>query len=401
MRILRFFGVLVLIVVVLAVVQMVRGVPSPSVSLQAAGKTVPGPSPRLPWPASGEAAIAVQGIGPMGSYGGTASMPIGSVAKVMTALLVLEKHPLTLGQQGPSITMTQADVLTYQQDAVTHQSYVAVAAGEKLTEYQLLEGLLVPSGNNFARILAHWVGGSQAQFVQMMNAKAKALGLRHTTYADASGLSALTVSDAQDQLRLAEIAMQNPVFAQIVAEPQVSLPSPEGLVYNYNKEIGHTIGRDMVIGVKTGSTLAAGGCYVFAMQRNIAGKNVIVYGAVFGAGGLYPLDTAISEGTTLGTAALNAVEPVHVVQSGSQVASLTAPWQGSVGVKTSQALQFYGWGGLPVKLSLQAKTLKAPVPVGSDVGRLHVQVGHQTQSVRLQSTGAVQSPSLRWRLLRL
>ncbi|MDA8346672.1 MAG: D-alanyl-D-alanine carboxypeptidase [Thermaerobacter sp.] len=401
MRVLRVFGVLVLIVVLLAVVQMVRGVPAPSVSLQAAMKTVPGPSPRLPWPTSGEAAVAVQGIGSMGSYGGNAPMPIGSVAKVMTALLVLEKHPLSLNQQGPSITMTQADVQTYQQDAATHQSYVAVAAGEQLTEYQLLEGLLVPSGNNFAQILARWVGGSQAQFVQMMNAKAKSLGLKNTTYADASGLSPSTVSTAGDQLKLAEVAMQNPVFTQIVAEPQVILPSPEGLVYNYNKEIGHTLGKDTVIGVKTGSTLAAGGCYIFAMQRNIAGRNVIAYGAVFGAGGLYPLDTAISEGTTLGTSALNAVMPVRVVQSASQVGSLSAPWQGSVGVQAAQGVQFYGWGGLPVKLSLKAKPLKAPLPVGSDVGQLRVQVGHQTQSVRLKSSGTVSSPSLRWRLLRL
>jgi D-alanyl-D-alanine carboxypeptidase (penicillin-binding protein 5/6) len=400
MRFLRVLGIVVLIVVIVAVVQVVRGVPAPTVSLRSSQQTVSGARPSLPWPSTGQAAVAVQGIGTMGSYGGNASMPIGSVAKMMTALLVLEKHPLSLGQQGPSLTMTQADVLTYQQDAATQQSYVAVAAGEKLTEYELLQGLLVPSGNNFAQILANWVGGSQAKFVQMMNAKAKALGLTHTTYADASGLSPSTVSTAADQLKLATIAMQDPVFAEIVAEPQVVLPPPEGLVYNYNKEIGHTIGQDTVIGVKTGSTLAAGGCYVFAMQRNISGKNVVVYGAVFGAGTTLPLDTAISQGISLGKAALDAVHPVQVLASGTSVGQISTPWQASVGITVANAVQFYGWGGLHITAQLQSKALKAPVASGSTVGTLRVQIGSQTAKVPLKAAGTVSAPSLRWRLLR-
>ncbi len=400
MRFLRVLGIVVLIVVILAVVQVVRGAPAPTVSLRSTQETVSGARPSLPWPSTGEAAVAVQGIGTMGSYGGNAPMPIGSVAKVMTALLVLEKHPLTLGQQGPSLTMTQADVQTYQQEAATQQSYVAVAAGEKLTEYELLQGLLVPSGNNFAQILAQWVGGSQAKFVQMMNAKAKALGLTRTTYADASGLSPATVSSAQDQLKLATVAMQNPVFAQIVAQPQVALPSPEGLVYNYNKEIGHIIGQDTVIGVKTGSTLAAGGCYVFAMQRNIGGQNVIVYGAVFGAGTTLPLDTAISEGIGLGKAALDGVHPVQVLASGSGVGQISAPWQASVGVNAGSSVQFYGWGGLRIQTQLLPKALKAPVAAGVTVGTLRVQIGDQTAKVPVKAAGAVSAPPLRWRLLR-
>lgn len=400
MRFFRVLGVLIAIVVVLGAVQVVRGAPAPAVSVSAAPKTVPGARPNLPWPSGEEAAVAVQGVGFMGSHGGNQPVPIGSVAKMMTALLVLQQHPLSIGQQGPQITVTPADVQEYQSEYVTHQSVVAVTAGEKLSEYQLLEGLLVPSGNNFAQILAHWVGGSESKFVGMMNAKAKAMGLSHTKYADASGLSSLTVSSAKDQLELAEVAMQNPVFAQIVAEPQVTLPPPEGLVYNYNKEIGHRIGQDVVIGVKTGSTLQAGGCYIFAMQRSIAGKSVVVYGAVLGAGTVTPLDAAISQGISLGSSALSAVHPMRVVVGGADVGTVVAPWQAPIAVHASSAVTLYGWGGLPVKTTLKEQPLKAPLPSGSAVGTMRVEVGAQSQTVKLISSGGVSAPSLRWRLLR-
>lgn len=396
MRFLRFLGVLLVIAVLLAGVQMLRGVPAPTVSYQSSQASVPGPAPKLPWPLQGQAAVSVEGIGPMGTYGGNTPVPIGSVAKIMTALLVLEKHPLSLNQQGPTLTLTSADVQAYQAEQAVQQSVVPVAAGEQLTEYQLLEGLLVRSGNNLAQILARWVGGSQANFVKIMNARAKALGLSHTTYADASGLSSSTVSTAQDQLKLAALAMQNPVFAQIVAEPQVTLPVA-GTVYNYNGMVGHF----GVIGIKTGSTLAAGGCFVFAMQRSIGGKNVTVLGAVFGEGTGLPLQAALNASVQLGTAALNAVKPVQVLASGSRIATIKAPWGATAAVQATQGVQFYGWGGLPVQLHFSKKVLGTPLAAGTRVGQVQVQVGSQSQAVPLKSTGTIPAPSLRWRLTRL
>jgi D-alanyl-D-alanine carboxypeptidase (penicillin-binding protein 5/6) len=396
MRFLRVVGVLLVIVIVLGIVQLVRPVPKPSVAVTAQSVRIGGKRPSLPWPASGEAAVAVQGIGQMGSYGGDQPVPIGSVAKVMTALIVLDKHPLVLGAQGPTLTLTAKDQAAYQAIASTAQSLVPVKAGEKLSEYQLLQALLIPSGNNIATILANWVGGSEGSFVRMMNAKAKQLGLSHTTYADASGLSQQTVSTAVDQLRLAEVAMQNPVFAQIVGQPQVDLPVA-GLVYNYNKEVTH----QGVIGVKTGSTLAAGGCFVVAANRNVAGRNMVVMAAVFGQSTAEPLALAITDGLNLVNSAAKQVHRVRIFQRGAQVASVTSAWQGTQPAVAAGGVQFLGWSGLIAHLRLKAPAPATPAAAGQRVGRLSVQLGGQSQNVGVRLVAPIAAPGLRWRLTRL
>jgi len=396
MRFLRVVGVVVAIIVILGVVQLVRPVSQPTLSAVSSQVRVSGKAPSLPWPASGQAAVAVQGIGQMGAYGGQQPVPIGSVAKVMTALLVLEKHPLLLGQNGPTLTMTAKDAAIYQSIAKSAQSSVAVQAGEKLTEYQLLQALLIPSGNNIATSLADWIAGSQGAFVQLMNQKAKALGLGHTHYADASGLSQQTVSTAVDQLKLAEAAMQNPVFAQIVGQPQVDLPVA-GLVYNYNKEVTH----DGVIGVKTGSTQAAGGCFVVAANRTAAGRNVVVMAAVFGQSTAEPLALAITDGLKLVDAAAKQVHSVQVVGAGQAVAQVTTPWAGAQPVVAESGVRFLAWPGLQASIALKGAAPKPPAGAGSSVGQIEVKLGGQSEKVNAHLADPLPAPGLTWRLTRL
>src|SRR5439155_16088215 len=124
--------------------------------------------------------------------------PVASTAKVMTALLILEHHPLAVGDQGPALTLAQEDVRRYQQAVAQDESAVAVRAGESISELQLLEGLLVPSANNFAEILARWDTGTLPAFVASMNARADALGMKSTHFDDASGFSDRTTSTAAD-----------------------------------------------------------------------------------------------------------------------------------------------------------------------------------------------------------
>src|SRR5438045_9692439 len=80
----------------------------------------------------------------------------------MTGLIVLEDHKLKKGESGPTITITDADVQSYQSDLQEQQSVVRVVAGEPLTELQLLQGMLIPSANNFAQTPARCVAGSTA-----------------------------------------------------------------------------------------------------------------------------------------------------------------------------------------------------------------------------------------------
>jgi serine-type D-Ala-D-Ala carboxypeptidase (penicillin-binding protein 5/6) len=133
--------------------------------------------------------------------------PIASLAKVMTAYLTLNRYPLSGAQDGFTITVTAAQAQAELEDAAEHQSVVAVQAGEQLTERELLEALLIPSGNNIAQVLAAQVAGSETRFIAEMNAEARALGMNPTTYTDPSGFDPNTVSTAADQLRVFQEAI--------------------------------------------------------------------------------------------------------------------------------------------------------------------------------------------------
>ena len=236
--------------------------------------------PSSVWPAYGQAAVQI-GQSQVQAGPNQHAAAIASVAKVMTAYLVLRDHPLRPGEDGPTITLTDADVADTDRRRRQEESVVSIAAGEQLTERQALQALLLPSANNIAAVLARWDAGSTDRFVARMNATARSLGMTHTRYADPSGYDDATVSTAADQVRIVDRAMRLPVFASIVATPSATLPVA-GTVHNTNTLLGH----NGFVGVKTGSTAAAGGCFAFRAIRWIDGKRTTITGVVLGQPGL-------------------------------------------------------------------------------------------------------------------
>jgi serine-type D-Ala-D-Ala carboxypeptidase (penicillin-binding protein 5/6) len=232
--------------------------------------------PSAVWPAYGQAAVQI-GQSQVQDGPNQHPAPIASVAKVMTAYLVLRDHPLQAGEDGPTITLTDADVADTDRRLGQGESVVSVVAGEQLTERQALLALLLPSANNIAAVLARWDAGSEEGFVDRMNATARSLGMTHTRYTDPSGFDDATVSTAVDQMRIVDRAMSLPVFASIVATPSAALPVA-GTVDNTNRLLGH----DGFVGVKTGSDAAAGGCFAFRAIRRIDGERTTITGVVLG-----------------------------------------------------------------------------------------------------------------------
>jgi serine-type D-Ala-D-Ala carboxypeptidase (penicillin-binding protein 5/6) len=226
------------------------------------------------WPGQGDAAMAVGG-GPIHASGGVRPVPIASLAKVMTALVVLHSQLISAQDSGFTVTITSDDVEDTEHRRVDGQSVVAVVAGEKLTERQALQALLLPSANNIAMALARAVSGSTDAFVDEMNAEARRLAMTSTTYTDPSGYDVRTVSTARDQLLLARAAMRIDAFAEIVAESEATIPQA-GLVHNTDGLLGH----DGFVGIKTGSDWAAGGCFMFAARD--PHRYRLVYGVVLG-----------------------------------------------------------------------------------------------------------------------
>jgi D-alanyl-D-alanine carboxypeptidase (penicillin-binding protein 5/6) len=231
------------------------------------------------WPIRGQGAY-VLGDGRLAVSPNQRPVPIASVAKVMTAYLVLEHHPLHAGEGGRRFVVTQHDVVETEARRRGGQSVVAVRAGEQLTERQALMAILLPSANNVAMLVARQVSGSVAAFVAEMNRTARELGMSQTTYTDPSGYDAGTVSTALDQLRLARVVAKDRTLAAMMATRSYWLPVA-GVVTNTNALLGH----DGFVGMKTGSDQAAGGCLMFRAVWHTESGTRSVIGVVLGQRG--------------------------------------------------------------------------------------------------------------------
>jgi D-alanyl-D-alanine carboxypeptidase (penicillin-binding protein 5/6) len=238
-----------------------------------------GPVSTHGWPQFGQGAY-VLGNGRPAVSPHERPVPIASVAKVMTAYVVLKHYPLATGESGRTFVVDQDDVVDTETRSREGQSVVDVRAGEELTERDALMAILLPSANNVAVLVARQVSGSVASFVSEMNRTARELGMTHTTYTDPSGYDEGTVSTALDQLRLAQVVAKDQTLAAMMATRSYWLPVA-GEVTNTNALLGH----DGFVGMKTGSDEAAGGCLMFRAVWPTARGTRTLIGVVLGQRG--------------------------------------------------------------------------------------------------------------------
>jgi D-alanyl-D-alanine carboxypeptidase (penicillin-binding protein 5/6) len=393
------WAVLVLVVAVTVAAGVQLGRPLPAVGMHRSLPVmtpVGGATPALPWPAAGEAAVAIPQLGVTVQSGPEAAVPIASLTKIMTGYVTLRDHPLAPGAQGPMLVMTSANQTEAVGDEEAGATNVPVQPGEQLSERQLLDGLLVHSANNFADILAKWDAGTIPAFVAKMNAAAAALGMAHTHYADASGLDQGTAGTAGDELLVTQAAMAIPTFAAVVSQPTVSLPVT-GVLYNYVTSVG-THG---VVGVKSGFTQAAMGCLVMAGERTVAGRRVLVLAAVTGQPGQDPLHVADGVDLKLLDAVAAGVREVPVMSGGARVGAVTRPWSGqSVPIIASGAISLLAWPGQQPRLTLALSRLRPGAAAGARVGSLSASIGRERVVVPVQLGGSLRGPTLGWRLRR-
>ncbi len=328
--------------------------------------TVPGAKPAIAWPPTGEAAVGVLGMGVMAASKAERSAPIASMTKMMTALVVLRDHPLAVGQPGPELTMTAADYDDYVHASQSDDSNVPVRRGERLSELQLLEALLIPSGDNIADTLAVWDAGSVKAFVAKMNATAHALGLRDTHYGDPAGLSVASRSTASDQVVVAEALMSVPALRFVVSQSHVAFPVA-GTIWNFNPALG----VDGIVGIKSGFTQPAQGCLSTAAYEVVGGRNELVVAvSLHQPDGLYG---AAQADEALLTQADRALRPVAVLAGHVAVAPVVVPWSGRrlEAFGPAGVVEVPGWGGLRLLEQVVAgPLLHAGVPAGAYAGRL-------------------------------
>ncbi|WP_369216826.1 D-alanyl-D-alanine carboxypeptidase, partial [Streptomyces flavofungini] len=364
-----------LLVVVFAVVQAVRPLPTPTLNLTAEESvSFEGGKPSVPWPGQGQAAMDVNGIGTFGTSGAQKPVPIASIAKVMTVYLILRDHPLEKGKEGPKIPVDAAAEKHYETGKAEKESVVRVSEGQKITEYEALQAVMLPSANNVAKLLARWDGksGSEDAFVDKMNKTAKELGMKNTHYTDPSGLDKTTVSTAEDLVKLGRAAMKNPVFNEISRQPSyVDLNGEKqknffGLV------------PTVAIGIKTGTTTAAGGNILFAAEKQVDGKTQTIIGAAlgqYGKPGVANIDEVTGVVKRLIEAGQDALTSKKIVKKGDVVGQVDDGLGGTTPVVATKDVSAVGWAGLTVKLHLNDDKGE-PVPhsakAGTEVGVLSV-----------------------------
>lgn len=351
-------------------------------------------------------AVTSGGLSHLAASSADVVRPMASVTKAMTALVILEAHPLQGGDPGPVLTINATDVADYTTIAAAGGSFAPVVLGEQLTERDLLLGIMLPSANNLALTAARWVDGSVAGFVARLNARAASLGMGHTHFADPDGLDAATTSTAADLVRLGEAAVDSPAFVSVVSKQQAMLPDGT-VVHNLNQLLSEDAGW---IGVKTGWTPAADGCLLFALRRSAGdGGELTVVGAVLAQ----PPDPASgSANPELGGAFDAARSGVQAVLAGYATVrvgrdtlpvdgSLTAPW----GDRTRLELRGADHvvlvrRGDPLTVTTRLSVPEPPVAAGAEVGSVTVTAAGATVGRwSLVASEAVAGPALGWRLL--
>lgn len=332
----------------------------------------------------GSQALAVGDNGLIITSNANVVRPTASTAKIMLALLILNKHQLSLGQTGPIIPITANDVTLQQQMAANGQSTIRVQAGTNLSEYQALQALLVASANNIANKLAMWGFGSEAEYTKLANEYAKTIGMAQTTFADSSGFSPNTKSTASDMLTLSQKAMQNTVIAQIVNQKFADLPFA-GRLQNTNTSLG----INEINGIKTGYTSEAGGCLLYSANNIIP-----VTGTILGAPNK---ELAMAEAPANIENVISNINNFKAVYKGQPIGYYKLPWGNNIDIIVSNTLNIYAWNGESPKTDIK---IDAMTPNGQFNGKAIATSSIQKNvEIKLELSGKITQPSILWRLM--
>lgn len=345
---------------------------------------------KVTWPNSQQASIGVLGTGTLVSNGPQTASPTASIAKLVTALAVLKKYPLSIGDQGPTYTITAADVADYENDVAEDGSTIPVVAGEQITEYQALQAMLLPSANNMADALAGWAYGSIPTYVFNANKLVKSLGMDSTVIADASGFSPSTVSTSTDLVKLGEATLLNPVLAQIVDQPSATLPIAGNVV-----NVDRFVGQDNLIGIKTGNTDQAGGNFLSAAKYDIGGSSIIVIGSVMKAPTLV---VALNETIPMLQSVKDQLQ-TKTLPAGKVISNYYQPWGTTVTSVTKSAVVIPYLPGLPISYSNSSFGVKPPANSGSVVGDLIYSAGSTKNVTKVVLSSSLSKPSIFWKVL--
>ncbi|GDX63134.1 hypothetical protein LBMAG34_6680 [Candidatus Saccharibacteria bacterium] len=187
--------------------------------------------------------------------------PIASLAKLMTALVIMESH-----KPNEVVTVGKLPALG------PEDQKLGLVEGEEITVGELLKAILIYSANDAANALAIYDSGSVEDFSKKMNDKAKLWGMTNSNFDEPSGLSSKNTSTPKDLIKLASVLSTNQTFKEITSTANSKIFNQDGKAYTLTTT-NKILGSGGVVGMKTGYTLDAGQCLITAVERN--GRRII------------------------------------------------------------------------------------------------------------------------------
>ncbi|MBX3099752.1 MAG: D-alanyl-D-alanine carboxypeptidase [Salinibacterium sp.] len=347
-------------------------------------------APVVGFPAYGASGVGAVGYpGVLASAGSTEPLPIASISKIITALVVLDAHPLALGETGPNVTFGDIDQGFYDAQLADGGVVEWVYPGQVMTQRNVMNVMLMESANNYAESLASWGYGSEAAFVDAARSWLARHGLTNTSIDEPTGVSPNNRSTVGDLIEIGKLAEANPVIAEIVSTQSMFVPEI-GTIENRNG----LLGVDGVDGIKTGTLDEAGSCLLFSQDHTVGSTVITIVGVVLGGPDHATIDAAIR--SLLAEVDAGFTE-VTLTTAGTEFAQYETPWGDAATAVAAHDATIAVWSATPVTVDITVDQLHL-AEKGSTVGRLVFTVGTRTITVPLTLSATIDDPGPWWRL---
>jgi D-alanyl-D-alanine carboxypeptidase (penicillin-binding protein 5/6) len=360
---------------------------------------VPAPAAAAIAMPSGEAAVSVAGgdayLGPGASgiwksAGGDAALPMASISKLITAMVVLDRKPLASpSDAGPTLTFSKADHDLYDKYYLLNATIAAMPTNSTMSEHDALETMLVVSACNYAEAVSDWAFGSQAAFLGAARSWMTAHGLTHTTMVESTGIDDRNRSTPADLIALGKLAMADPVIASIVAKPVLDVPRLQGSNTN------GLLGTEGIDGIKTG-TLGDSSDLLFSSRLPVPGLKdpLTVIGVVLGGSSRAGVDGDV---TRLLKSIANGFHRVDLAHEGDVVGTYSTPWGAEATMVIGASETLLTWSDTAITSTMSTTKLTTGAD-GERVGSITWASGDDTVTAPVVLEGSIAPPSAWWRL---
>jgi D-alanyl-D-alanine carboxypeptidase (penicillin-binding protein 5/6) len=354
-------------------------------------------SPALP--ETGASALVADGSSEvLAAAGITEAVPIGGSAKAITALVVLDSHPMEAGSPGETITISREDYDGYVKYISESARAVPFITGETWTQREMLQATLIGSSNNHADALARWAFGSIDGYLEAADAWLAEHGFSSVELVDATGLDEGDVGTASDLARITALAFADPAIAEIMPDEGARLTGNRRVenLSGYLPELGY-------LGLSRSYTDQAGICFLFALDVPVAAAagsasdaadSVTLYGALLREPDWDTVDTDLE---ALAASAAGTIRQTPVITEGQAFATYTTAWGDTAQAVARTTETRMLWVTAPLEYTVQTEELSTGA-AGRQVGSVTVSTPEGDVTVLLELDRRLGDPGPMWRL---